>query len=85
MRPLLDIEEHYLACAEHADARYTRYVRWLTVPAPDAENYFFGWSVRSGTPCGSSAFIREIETRYGVRFPRKMYTRCHPTRSGILL
>ena len=84
-RPVLDIEEHYLACAEHSDARYTRYVRWLSVPAPDAENYFFGWSVRSGTPCGSSAFIREIEARYGVRFPRKMYTRCHPSRSGVLL
>jgi hypothetical protein len=41
--------------------------------------------VRSGTPCGSSDFIRSIEERYGVRFPRKMYTRCHPTRSGILL
>lgn len=82
---VLDIEDYYMACADHADARYTRYVRWLSVPATDAENYFFGWSVRSGTPCGSSAFIRAIEAEYGVRFPRKMYTRCHPNRSGILI
>jgi putative transposase len=84
-RQILDFDEHYLACAERPDTRYTRYVRWLSVPSPDAENHFLGWSVRSGTPCGSSAFIRAIEAEYGVHFPRKMYTRCHPTRSGILL
>lgn len=82
---LLDLDEHYLSCAERADTRYTRYARWLSVPGTDAENLFLGWSVRSGTPCGSSAFIRAIESEYGVRFPRKMYTRCHPHRSGILL
>lgn len=84
-RKLLDLEEHYLACSDHAEARYTRYVRWLSMPATDAENQFFGWSVRSGTPCGSSSFIRTIEADYGVHFPRKMYTRCYPSRSGILI
>lgn len=84
-RPILDLDDHYLACAERDDARYTKYVRWLSVPSPDAECQFLGWSVRSGTPCGSAAFIRAIEAEYGVRFPRKMYTRCHPNRSGVLL
>lgn len=84
-RTILDLDDHYLACAERGDARYTRYARWLSVPPPDAENHFLGWSVRSGTPCGSPSFIRTIEAEYGVRFPRKMYTRCHPNRSGILL
>jgi putative transposase len=82
---VLDLDEHYLACAEHPEARYVRYARWVAAPASDTENHFLGWSVRSGTPCGSSEFIRTIEEKYGVRFPRKMYTRCHPTRSGILL
>lgn len=84
-RPVLDLDEYYLACAEQPDARYSRYARWLSIPAPDAENHFVGWSVRSGTPCGTAAFIAAIEAEFQVRFPRKMYTRCHPTRSGILL
>lgn len=83
--PILDYPEHYLACADHGDTRYARYLRWVGSPAPANENQFFGWSVRSGTPCGSPEFIRNIEAEYGVRFPRKLYHRCHPRRSGILL
>lgn len=84
-RPVLDFPAHYLACAERSDIRYHRYVEWLGTEVPDTENRFFGWSVRSGTPCGTQEFIRGIEAEYGVRFPRKLYANCHPQRSGILV
>jgi putative transposase len=84
-RRVLDEEDHFLAAASDPADRYARYAQWPATPASETESHFFGWSVRSGTPCGSPAFISAIEERFGVKFPRKMYLRCHPKKSGVLL